>query len=352
MKVLKRDLRHGIVAVQTENLDDLWYLSQVLNEGDVVKARTTRLVKSKDDKLRADKGQKQAMTLAIRVEKVEFDKNANRLRVLGRIEAGPEDLIPLGSHHTFELGERDNVTIMKARWPQSDLDYLNDAEAAAKRAKIMICIVGDGEATLAVVRESGISYAGTRENIGGKYVTGREERKTQFYAELSKLLRAQLEKERVDRIVVGGSGFEKRNFYDYLKDKDAELAKNVVVVDTGSEGKNGVNEVLKGGAADKIASETRIAREARFVEKLLEGIAKGNLAVYGLEESSRAVDYGAVEVLLISDKYFRDKRGDLERLIEKTKSVKGGFHILNSEYEPGEKLDGLGGIAALLRYKI
>jgi len=37
MKIIYRDRPHGIVKVMAENLDDLWYLSGVVKEGDLVK---------------------------------------------------------------------------------------------------------------------------------------------------------------------------------------------------------------------------------------------------------------------------------------------------------------------------
>ncbi len=350
MKIIKRDLKTGLLVAQAENLDDLWYLSQVIGEGDLVKARTTRLVKSKDDKVRADKGRKEAMTLSIRVEKAEFDQNANRLRILGTIQAGPEDLISLGSHHTIELGEHSRIEIFKERWAAHELKYLQDAERAARRARVMLCVIGDGEATVALVRDRGLRYVDTRENLGGKYVSGRDERKMQFYSKLLNLLEEEAGREGIQTVILGGPGFEKRNFFDYARDK-SRLA--FQVVDTGNEGRPGINEILKGSKLEKVLSDARIAREARFMDRLLEEISKDRLATYGEDEVKRAVEMGAVEVLLVLDKRLRDNSGPAtEDLISKAKQAGSDFHILNSEHEPGQRLEGLGGVAALLRYKI
>jgi protein pelota len=43
---------------------------------------------------------------------------------------------------------------------------------------------------------------------------------------------------------------------------------------------------------------------------------------------------------------------EIEKLIDAVESAKGDVHIISSEHEAGSKLSGLGGIAALLRYKI
>ncbi len=347
MRILKQDLKTGLLVAQAENLDDLWYLSQVIHEGDLVTARTTRLVKSKDDKLRAEKGHKETMTLSVRVEKAEFDKNANKLRVLGKIEAGPADLIALGAHHTLEIDENDRVDLFKQSWAAHELGYLKDAERAAKRAKIMICILGDGEATVALVRDRGIAYVDTKENLGGKYVAGKEDKKKEFYAKLLKLLQETAQAEGVQSVVIGGPGFEKRNFADFAKGK-----LSIVVVDTGNEGKGGVHEVLKSDAMEKSLGEARIGKEARLIELFLAEVAKDGKAAYGFKEVSKAVESGAVDMLLVLDKKLRDDRLNAAALIDKAKQGGAEFHVLNSEFEPGQKLNGFGGVAAILRYKV
>jgi len=347
MKIVKQDLKTGLLVAQAENLDDLWYLSQVIREGDLVKARTLRLVKAKDDKLRAEKGQKQAMTLSIKVEKADFDENANKLRILGTIAAGPGDLVALGDHHTLEVSEHDQVELFKECWTMADVKYLKDAEKAAKTSKVMICVIGDGEATVALVRDRGLHYVDTKENIGGKYAEGREDRKKEFYSKLLELLKEEIKKEGVQNVILAGPGFEKKNFFAYAKGR-----LNMQVIDTGNEGKAGVHEVLKSGALEKALGNARIAREARVVERLLMEISEDGLAAYGEEEVNEAVDIGAVEILLVLDKRLRENRTETEVLIDKAKQSGSEFHIINSQFEPGQKLEGLGGVAAVLRYKI
>ncbi len=346
MKVIKREPRSGLIVAQAENLDDLWYLSQVISEGDLVKARTTRLVKGKEDNLRGGKGEKKPMNLSVRVEKAEFDNNSNRLRVLGAIEEGPDDFVSKGSHHTFELDEYSKLDIIKKRWSAHELQYLKDAEKAAKTAKVIICIVGDGEATVALVRDRGLHYIDTKENLGGKYVEGRDEKKSGFYSKLLMLLEDEVKKDEIQTVIIGGPAFEKRNFADYAKGK-----LNMQVVDTGNEGKTGIHEILKGGSLDKILGDARIAIESKFIERLLGEISKDGLAAYGPKEVKKAIESGAVEILLVSDKKLRGDK-DIESLIESAKSAGSEFHVLNSRFEPGEKLEGFSGIAAILRYKV
>ena len=47
MRIHYHDRSHGIVKVMVENLDDLWYLSGVVRQGDLVSGETVRRIKRK-----------------------------------------------------------------------------------------------------------------------------------------------------------------------------------------------------------------------------------------------------------------------------------------------------------------
>jgi len=353
MKILKKDLRNGEVKVMLENLDDLWYLSQVIAPGDRVKGRTVRRVKGKDDKVKADSGKRESIMLLIRAEKCELDRNTGHLRVLGSILEGPEDLVSRGDHHSFDLDAGSQISVTKQRWQGYELDYLREAEKAAKRAKVLVLAVDTRDSVCALVRDSGINYMEIRGIGGGKdYIRGREDKKEEYYTKLVSILEHSVSKENIDKIVICGTGFEKANFFDYLKEKNKELAEKSLVIDTGSDGRNAVNEVMKRGALEKATEEARIAIEAKLVERLLEEIAKSNLATYGSKQVENALNLGAVETLLVTDKTLLGKRSLVERMIKNARSSRAEFHIVNSDYEAGKKLDSLGGLGAILRYKV
>jgi protein pelota len=59
---------------------------------------------------------------------------------------------------------------------------------------------------------------------------------------------------------------------------------------------------------------------------------------------------GAVDRLLISDVLVRNPKG--EELLRLAKQNNSKFTIINSMHEAGKKLEGIGGIGALLRFKI
>ncbi len=95
-----------LIKLKVENLDDLWYLSQIIDIGDLISGKTTRKIK-KESGINI-KVFKKTTTLLIRVSKVEFHKTTLVLRVSGTIEEEKEDMSK-GSHHTINIEEGDLV---------------------------------------------------------------------------------------------------------------------------------------------------------------------------------------------------------------------------------------------------
>ena len=116
MKIVKQDKKEGIVTLVPETLDDLWHLSHIVEVGDSVSSKTTRRIQDNTgDKLRSDRGVKKTFTLRIDVENITFHIFTGKLRLTGVITKGPEDLIPLGSHHTVEVKLNTPITKMCIR---------------------------------------------------------------------------------------------------------------------------------------------------------------------------------------------------------------------------------------------
>lgn len=86
-----------------------------------------------------------------------------------------------------------------------------------------------------------------------------------------------------------------------------------------------------------------------------------NKATYGPNEVESAVDQGAVGrgggVLLISNRLFRAQsvreRKRWVALVDRVRDVEGGeVRVLSSDHESGKRLDGLGGVAAMLTFPV
>jgi protein pelota len=121
----------------------------------------------------------------------------------------------------------------------------------------------------------------------------------------------------------------------------------------------GVHEVLKRGAVEDVQDETRIAEEAALVDELTERIATGEKVAYGPESVAEAAEFGAVETLLVLDDRLRTERGpegdweiDADEIVRNVEQQGGEVTVFSSEFDPGQQLSNLGGIAALLRYRL
>ncbi|VVB66771.1 Peptide chain release factor subunit 1 [Candidatus Gugararchaeum adminiculabundum] len=78
---------------------------------------------------------------------------------------------------------------------------------------------------------------------------------------------------------------------------------------------------------------------------------ESGLAVYGMKEVNEALEYSAVQDLLLTDELLRSNK-EVERLAEKAQRNKVKLNIFSTENDAGKQLKGLSGIAALLRFKI
>ena len=132
MKIVKSDL--NIRKLKIQNDLDVWHLQQIVEQKDLVKARTVRtiFIRREDQK---EKGKRKLVLLKIRVEKIEFDEYQKKLRLNGKIVEGPEE-IQLGDYHTIEVGRGDVIEIEKERWNEEQLERL-------KRASIRIEVLRD-----------------------------------------------------------------------------------------------------------------------------------------------------------------------------------------------------------------
>lgn len=346
MKVLKKDLRfnEGEISIITESLDDLWHLKYILEPNDVVFAFTKRRIEGATDKLRPEKIEKKTLRLGITVEKVEFHKFSNRLRVHGTIVDG----IDVGAYHTINVEEGTNISIIK-RWKNDQFERIREAEIASLRPKVIIATIEEGEASIGMVRQFGVEETSSLRQSLGK---GEGNQRNSFFGELASQLKWAAQK--VEAVILAGPGFTKEDFMEFVRTKEPDLAKKIVLEDTSSIGMSGFQEVLRRGAVDRIMHESRIGREAILIEELMKEISMDGKAAYGMAEVRSAQSLGAVETLLITDELLRTERetDSIDRFLRDVEHSQGRIVVFSTEFEPGRKLDSLGAIAALLRFKV
>jgi protein pelota len=348
MRVLHKDLAHGELKLLAENGDDLWHLHHIIQPGDLVHAVTFRRDDREGGKARSDKQERRRMYLGVEVEQVEYADFSDRLRVLGLIRDGPDD-VPRGVHHTITVEVGDDVKVTKARWQGHELDRIQEAVRATRRPKVIIMCIDDEGAVFAAVRQSGveplseIAGPGTQKGAERPAKGEREDHFAELAAEVRRV------RPSGEPLIVVGPGFTRGAFLDYLRAHAPELAQGAVTEGTGMSGMTGVHEALRRGMVSRVVEGARVEEETALVEQLFAGIGRGDgLVAYGVEEVRAAIAAGATEHLLVSDTVVRDP--SVLEMLEEAERRGARVTVVSTTHEAGERLSRMGGVGALLRY--
>jgi protein pelota len=158
--------------------------------------------------------------------------------------------------------------------------------------------------------------------------------------------------------VLAGPGFTKQEARPHIEEA-LEPEVTLRMVDTAGVGDRGVHEVLTRGVIDELQTESRIATEAALIDEVTRRLSTDGAVSYGLDAVTEAVEYGAVDELLVVDATLQDARHTggaaarrVNRLLEQVEQQGGAVTVLSGEFDPGRQLANLGGIAALLRFPI
>lgn len=358
MRVLERNLKKGFVKVVPKTLDDLWHLYNLIYKGDLVYGRTTRELKMNIDYSRPQKGKRVSVFLSIRVEDVVWDRSLNRLRVHGKIHEAPENVAGRGSHHTLNVTVSKPITIVKEKWLKHQIDRLNRSATSSVRPIIVVSIDSD-EYCVAMIRQFCVDVkASSFAELPGKLEA--EKRTDALKKYFGKTLDAVRNVWRRDHypVVIIGVGLTKRQFLNYIHTEAPDISESILdIKSVNSSGQAGIEEALRSGVLDKTLKHLRIAEEARSVEEVLARLGKGaGNVTYGFQEVEKANALGAVETFLVADSTIRnssdERRQVLETLMIEIEGKGGNVSVISAEHEAGQKLLGLGGVAALLRFPI
>lgn len=350
--------KKGSAKVIAETLDDLWHLYNIIYPGDQVYGKTKREVKVQTNEYNRPESRRQSVFLGLKVERVLWDRGLNRLRVLGEIIDIPEEISGRGSHHTLNVVLGQPITILKPKWPKHQVDRLKKA-SHVETPLVLIAAIDDEEYAVAILRQYGLDVkAEQRIQLPGKLDAERREEVIKgYFKDALNLLRETWVSLNCP-IVILGLGFVKDGFAKYVRNEAQDVAAAIVdVKSVNSSGITGINEALRSGVLAKTLKHARVAEETNYVEEVLIrlGVDKTDVA-YGLDEVKKATEYGAVDRLLILDTMLREspdeKRLELEELMRRVEEKGGQITVVSNEHEAGNKLQGLSGIAALLRFQI
>ena len=347
MKVFIADFKKGFVRFLVTSPEDAWHLSQLIEEGDHLRGKTTRKVTlgSADAKTTHVT---RIVTLEIVVERIEYE--GSDVRVSGKITDAPEDM-PRGSYHTLQMELHQEYTLTKEEWLSHHKNYLKEATKVSEA--ILICVFDRDEAFIALTQQWGIETLNILKGNPQKKEL-RAQSSGSLYKDIAEQLARYNERFAPQFIIVASPAFYKNEVAALVS---ADIKKKLIIATCNSVQENALQEVLQRPETQAALRNNRVAVEHALVEKLLTIIAKNGAATYGFSHVKAAADAGAVEELLITTKLIKERQqkktfADIASLMKNVDSMKGTIHVISAEHEAGKKLQGLGGIAALLRYKL
>ncbi|MBW2999741.1 hypothetical protein KY339_03635, partial [Candidatus Woesearchaeota archaeon] len=176
-----------------------------------------------------------------------------------------------------------------------------------------------------------------------------------FYSAITKAIEEYIKRYKIENVIVASPAFWKEELMKTVKDES--LKKKIVLATCSSCDEKAFNEIIRRPEVEFVLKHERIAKETKLVEDLLQEISKEGPAAYGIKDVKTAVEAGAVKTLLVTDKFILESRqankyDEIEYAMKMTDKIKGQVHIISSDHDAGKKLDGLGGVAAILRYKL
>lgn len=348
MKILANNLKQGFMKVLAENPDDLWYLSQVIEAGDLVSSKTSRKIKIGDTE--NAKSVKKAMTLQIRVDKVQLESGS--LRVMGSVTQGPED-VPIGSAHSLSIEPGSDLKINKEKWPKFQFARIKEA-SESKPSKILICVHDRETAIFALVNRLGFEKLSELKGDVQKK-DDRAQKAGNFYNECISVLEEYQKRYDLEHIIIASPAFFKEDLQKQITDE--KLKEKSVLATCSGVSQGAISEVLKRDELRGILAKDRARAEMQLVEKLKQEISTSGKAAYGINEVEETAKAGAVESLLVTNNFIRTSREEgtfprVEAAMAQVELAGGRVHIISGEHTGTGELDGLGGIGAILRYKM
>ena len=352
MKIIKENKDENSVSILPENSDDLYLMYNTLFIDNIIEAKTSRKIKETGDRIN--------IWVKLKVIDTQFHGFGEIIRVRGIILEASDETVSLGTHHSINLELLKEVKIIKPNgWKLSELKRLKNSKLSNANGLIII-IIDDMETLVVQIGEHAtkklleLKPSITRK---GSDPEGNRSETKKYFNEVAGFMRELKQDNLAKYWIIGGPGFVKENFGDFLKENYNELITNLKIVDTLNSGMSGVKEVL----LNKVPENFKVGMSAKkqaelmgmFMERLgrnLDNIAYGN----NMEDLA---NMGAVKYLLVLDKELHklpEHRRKIERMMSIVDKMGGNSILMSSQYDEERTniLEGFGGVIAILRYEI
>ncbi|EPE25563.1 L30e-like protein [Glarea lozoyensis ATCC 20868] len=375
MRLIKQDIEAktgaGTITLLPEEPEDMWHAHNLIAPNDLLRASAVRRVTT-ESATGSTSSTRVHTTLLIRVTNIEFDPQASQLHVSGRV-AEENKWVKNGAYHTLDLELQRNFTIEKSEgWDSVALDVVREAVKQDKEGTVPAVVMQEGLANICLITEyqtvlkqrveSGIPKK--RAGRSGDHDKGIE----RFYAIVLETLLRHVDITAPRPLLLASPGFTAQGFQKYILDEATRTGNkavlgnksNLVVVHSSSGHLHSLNEILQSQSVLSKLSNTKYAKETLLMDTFMTFLRKDDgRAWYGPNEVEKAAEKGAIGpggTLLINNALFRAQDVGVRKrwvgLVDRVREGGGEVRILSSDHESGKRLEGLGGIAAILTFPL
>lgn len=307
--------------------EDLWYLSLLLEPGDIIFADVYRRTEDRGDKIRSKKTGRERIRVGIKLESFEFLEFSGQFHLLGKIVSGPEDY--LDSYQSVNVQKGSEIEIIPVD-RDTFIEKLKGFEEFNTKSSLVLSVDDEIVSLYKITETTNIPIFEIDRHQGKQYETANSKWLEELKRKLSNYSSEEI-------FLIGPSMFKEQLIRE-LK------GFNLVDTNVSQSREEGIRELLQSGI-----TKLRKSFENEIVATFLKKIGS-NMGIYGMREILNALDMRAVDILLMTDKFFREKSGN--ELFKKCKEGGCKIFVLHSDWETGKIVQSFGGIAAVLRYRI
>lgn len=370
MKLVSRDISGrdgtGTVVLRPEEPEDMWHIYNLICTGDSVRTQTYRKL-VKESATGSTTSNKIRLNLTIRVERAQFDPDTCVLRLSGKICEESEH-VKMGAYHTLDLELNRNFTLAKNMWDTVLLDRLDECCDPVKQAEVAAVVLQPGLANvclltgaMTLVRQR-IEVPIPKKRAGN---VAHDKALQRFYRSTYEALLRHIDFAQVKAVLLASPGFAKDDFFAFMN-QEAQLKEEKVLLQNKSKfvlchassgHKHALEEVLTQPAIQSRLADTKAVGDVVSLTEFFNMLStQPDRAHYGFNHVKTAAEMDAVETLLMCDTLFRirdfTQRRKYVDLVESVKGKGGKVCVLSSLHVTGERLQQLGGVAAMLRFPL
>ena len=323
------------------NLEDLWILTQFIAPEDVVYGKDRRKVTVGDFRV---KQVVKMIYVELCVRRAVFEDGV--LKVLGEM-LNDTEFTAKGSSHTLNFKVGDVVKVEKEEVLDFEKQLIESSQEVGGQENFLLLIDKD-EMIVCLFQNYDYKVLAHFKGLGSKkYFSQNIDEEEEKYKLFLPIFRTG------DLPVIIASPFHfKDKLASYFKAKKIDSVQTISWQDIREEA---VPRLLKNLHLKGLIQSSQIAVEEEVVSKFLEVMNTGGAYTYGFSHVREKVLQSNVKQLIVTTKFMEEmkengKYYELQDLFLQVQKSKSRLSIINSKFESGKIIDGLGGICALLYY--